>query len=54
MKMNPILALEKFGQSIWLDYIRRELIQSGQLEKMILVNRYARERFSHPCLNRLA
>ena len=35
MKMNPILALENFGQSIWLDYIRRDLIQSGQLEKMI-------------------
>ncbi len=35
MKMNPIVALEKLGQSIWLDYIRRDLINSGQLEKMI-------------------
>ena len=30
MKENPLKALEKLGQSIWLDYIRRDLIESGE------------------------
>ncbi len=34
-KTNPLLEVEKFGQSIWLDYIKRDLIISGQLEKLI-------------------
>ena len=33
--MNRIKALEKFGQAIWLDYIRRSLITSGDLKRMI-------------------
>jgi len=32
---NPLLALQKAGQSIWLDYIRRDLISSGQLRALI-------------------
>ena len=32
---NPLKALTNFGQSVWLDYIRRDLISSGQLQKMI-------------------
>jgi transaldolase/glucose-6-phosphate isomerase len=32
---NPLKALINFGQSVWLDYIRRDLITSGQLQKMI-------------------
>jgi hypothetical protein len=32
MKNNPLKELEIFGQSIWLDYIRRDLITSGRLQ----------------------
>lgn len=33
--MNPLLELRKRGQSIWLDYIRRDLIQDGELKRLI-------------------
>jgi transaldolase len=32
---NPLKELLKFGQSMWLDYIRRDLITTGKLKKMI-------------------
>ena len=32
---NPLQLLQKFGQSIWLDYIRRNLITSGELQRLI-------------------
>ncbi len=32
---NPLKALIKFGQSIWFDYIRRDLITTGQLARLI-------------------
>jgi transaldolase/glucose-6-phosphate isomerase len=32
---NPLKALLSYGQSMWLDYIRRDLITSGNLKKMI-------------------
>ncbi|PWU25364.1 MAG: transaldolase [Candidatus Rokuibacteriota bacterium] len=32
---NPVKDLETYGQSIWLDYIRRSLITSGELGKLI-------------------
>jgi transaldolase len=35
MKNNPLKELEIFGQSVWLDYIRRDLITSGRLQHMI-------------------
>ncbi len=35
MKENPLLKLRAFGQSIWLDYIRRLMITSGELKKLI-------------------
>lgn len=35
MKDNPLKKLETLGQSIWLDYIRRELIASGELQRLI-------------------
>ena len=35
MKANPLKQLEKFGQSIWLDYIRRDLITGGGLRRLI-------------------
>ncbi len=35
MNENPLKKLEVFGQSIWLDYIRRDLISSGELRRLI-------------------
>jgi len=35
MKPNPLKQLATFGQSIWLDYIRRDLISGGELHRMI-------------------
>lgn len=35
MKHNPLRQLESFGQSIWLDYIHRDLITSGELRRLI-------------------
>ena len=32
---NPLRHLEQFGQSIWLDYIRRRMITSGELQRLI-------------------
>ncbi len=34
-KKNPLLGLEAFGQSIWMDYIRRGTIASGELQHLI-------------------
>src|SRR5689334_11640058 len=33
--VNPLKDLLKFGQSVWLDYIRRDLITSGELKRLI-------------------
>jgi transaldolase/glucose-6-phosphate isomerase len=33
--MNLLVQLQKFGQSIWLDYIRRGMFTSGQLKSLI-------------------
>ena len=33
--MNPLLALQKYGQSVWLDFIRRSLMTSGELARLI-------------------
>jgi transaldolase/glucose-6-phosphate isomerase len=32
---SPTLALRDAGQSLWLDYIRRSLMTSGQLERLV-------------------
>ena len=32
---NPLRALLELGQSVWLDYIRRDLITSGKLKRLI-------------------
>ncbi|MFQ5822327.1 MAG: transaldolase, partial [Candidatus Heimdallarchaeota archaeon] len=32
--MNPLKELQNFGQAFWLDYIRRSLIQSGELSRL--------------------
>jgi transaldolase/glucose-6-phosphate isomerase len=33
--MNPLKELAKYGQSVWLDYIRRNLITSGELKRLV-------------------
>ena len=33
--MNPLQQLGTYGQSIWLDYIRRGLITSGELARLV-------------------
>jgi transaldolase len=35
VKNNPLQQLGTFGQSIWLDYIRRDLFASGELRRLI-------------------
>jgi transaldolase len=35
MKNNPLKQLGRLGQSIWLDYIRRDLMASGGLQRLI-------------------
>ncbi|HEY9718574.1 MAG TPA: transaldolase family protein, partial [Trichormus sp.] len=32
---NPLKELQKYGQSVWLDFIRRNLITSGELKRLI-------------------
>jgi len=34
-RTNPLKALQECGQSVWLDYIRRSLITSGELQRLI-------------------
>jgi len=33
--VNPLQTLAQYGQSVWLDYIRRTLISSGELQRLI-------------------
>lgn len=35
MQENPLIKLESFGQSIWMDFISRGVLTSGQLKKWI-------------------
>lgn len=32
---NPLQQLNDFGQAVWLDYIRRDLLISGELKRMV-------------------
>src|SRR5215831_11001390 len=32
---NPLQSLQTYGQSVWLDYIRRSLITSGELKRLL-------------------
>jgi transaldolase / glucose-6-phosphate isomerase len=32
---NPLTALRQYGQSVWLDLLRRSLVQSGELARLI-------------------
>ena len=38
MDENPLLKLHDFGQSVWLDFIRRSMLESGELQEMIGVD----------------
>src|ERR1700675_3486566 len=33
--VNPLKQLQTLGQSIWLDYIRRDLMTGGELKRLI-------------------
>ena len=33
--MNPLTALHDYGQSVWLDYMRRSLMTSGELARLV-------------------
>ena len=33
--MNPLKALLEHGQSIWLDYISREILHNGELKRLV-------------------
>lgn len=35
MTENPLKKLESLGQSIWLDYIRKDIVESGELRRLI-------------------
>ncbi|MBW4628006.1 MAG: transaldolase [Brasilonema octagenarum HA4186-MV1] len=35
MASNPLLTIKDYGQSIWMDNLTRDLIQSGELQDMI-------------------
>jgi transaldolase len=35
MKQNPLLDLQALGQSIWIDFISRKMISSGELQQLI-------------------
>jgi transaldolase len=35
MKNNPLLKLQQFGQSIWLDYLHRRMFDTGELSRLI-------------------
>ena len=32
---NPLRTLNEFGQSVWLDFVSRDLLRSGELAKLI-------------------
>lgn len=35
MNKNPLLGLETFGQSVWLDYLSRNALESGEIKGLI-------------------
>jgi len=35
MKANPLFTLESYGQSIWMDFLKRSVIYSGELQRLI-------------------
>lgn len=35
MTINPLLHIKAYGQSVWLDYIQRNILKNGEIAKMI-------------------
>lgn len=35
MNSNPLMKIQKYGQSIWLDYLHRRILNSGELQQLI-------------------
>jgi transaldolase len=35
MNTSPLTKLESYGQSLWMDFLRRGMLKSGQLERLI-------------------
>ena len=35
MNKNPLLVLETFGQSVWLDFLRRNALEHGEIQRLI-------------------
>jgi transaldolase len=35
MAENPLLTLRALGQSVWIDFVRRGMLTSGQLRQLI-------------------
>lgn len=35
MNKNPLLLLEAFGQSVWLDYLSRKALEDGDIQRLI-------------------
>ena len=35
MNSNPLLTIKQLGQSVWLDYIQRDLLSSGEFQRLI-------------------
>lgn len=36
MRANPLRSLSNFGQSVWLDYLGRDILESGEFSRLIL------------------
>lgn len=49
MKKNPLIELENLGQSVWLDYISRDLLDKGELRDLI-VNDHLKGVTSNPII----
>src|SRR5277367_3210807 len=32
---NPLRELNEFGQSVWLDFVSRDLLKSGELKRLV-------------------
>ncbi len=35
MNKNPLLSLETFGQSVWLDFLSRHALDNGEIQGLI-------------------
>lgn len=36
MRANPLLSIQAFGQSVWIDFLSRDLLKSGQFSELVL------------------